>query len=120
MELLKVIDPLADPGAHGGRVEDAFDLVIPSILGFGFLGKASGNRLGLPTASREPWVELMQRLGYTRYIAQGGDWGAPITSAMARHAPDGLLGIHAQPPCHGAGGGPQGHQQRRSRASRIV
>jgi pimeloyl-ACP methyl ester carboxylesterase len=97
IELLKVIDPLSDPTAHGGRAEDAFDLVIPSIPGFGFSGKPTGTGWD-PDHIAQAWAELMKRLGYTRYVAQGGDWGAPITSAMARHAPAGLLGIHVNLP----------------------
>ena len=93
IEMLGVIGPLTDPTAHGGTAEDAFDLVIPSIPGYGFseqpaeAGWDSG-RIG------EAWAELMSRLGYTRYVAQGGDQGAGVTDAMARQAPDGLLGVH--------------------------
>jgi pimeloyl-ACP methyl ester carboxylesterase len=97
MELLKVIDPLTDPTTHGGRAEDAFDLVIPSIPGFGFSGKPTGTGWD-PDHIARAWAELMKRLGYTRYVAQGGDWGAPITSAMARERPAGLLGIHVNLP----------------------
>jgi len=97
MEHLGVIDPLTDPTAHGGRAEDAFDLVIPSIPGFGFSGKPTGTGWD-PDHIAHAWAELMTRLGYTRYVAQGGDWGAPITSAMARERPAGLLGIHVNLP----------------------
>jgi pimeloyl-ACP methyl ester carboxylesterase len=97
MELLKIIDPLTDPSAHGGRAEDAFDLVIPSIPGFGFSGKPTGAGWD-PDHIARAWAELMKRLGYTRYVAQGGDWGAPITSAMARQKAAGLLGIHVNLP----------------------
>ncbi len=97
MELLKVIDPLTDPTAHGGRAEDAFDLVIPSIPGFGFSGKPMGTGWD-PDHVAQAWVELMRRLGYSRYVAQGGDWGAPISTAMARQNPAGLLGIHVNLP----------------------
>lgn len=97
IEQLKVIDPLTDPTAYGGYPEDAFDLVIPSIPGYGFSGKPTG--IGWdPDLIAQAWAELMQRLGYTRYVAQGGDWGSPITSAMARQAPAGLLGIHINLP----------------------
>jgi pimeloyl-ACP methyl ester carboxylesterase len=96
-ELLKVIGPLTDPTAHGGRAEDAFDLVMPSIPGFGFSGKPTGAGWG-PDQIARAWAELMQRVGYTRYVAQGGDWGSPISSAMARQAPPGLLGIHINLP----------------------
>jgi hypothetical protein len=96
-ELLKTVGPLTDPTAHGGRAEDAFDLVIPSIPGFGFSGQPTGTDWD-PDHIARVWATLMQRLGYTRYVAQGGDWGAPISSAMARHAPAGLLGIHLNYP----------------------
>jgi pimeloyl-ACP methyl ester carboxylesterase len=93
IELLESIGPLTDPPAHGGRAEDAFHLVLPSLPGYGFsaepteLGWTQG-RTGLA------WAELMRRLGYTRYVAQGGDVGAGVTDAMGRQAPEGLLGIH--------------------------
>src|SRR5829696_1936168 len=96
-ELLKVVGPLADPPAYGSRVEDAFNLVIPSMPGYGFSGKPEGTGWD-PDRIARAWAELMQRLGYTRYVAQGGDWGAPITSAIARQAPGGLLGIHVNLP----------------------
>ena len=96
-ELLKVIGPLTDPTAYGGRAEDAFDVVIPSMPGYGFSGKPTGTGWD-PDHIARAWAELMQRLGYTRYVAQGGDWGAPISSAMARQAPAGLLGIHINLP----------------------
>ncbi|HEY9622253.1 MAG TPA: epoxide hydrolase family protein [Crinalium sp.] len=97
IEQLKIIGPLTDPTAYGGRPEDAFDLVIPSIPGYGFSGKPTGPGWN-PDRIAQAWAELMQRLGYTRYVAQGGDWGSPITSAMARQAPAGLLGIHINLP----------------------
>lgn len=96
-ELLKTVGPLTDPTSHGGRAEDAFDLVLPSIPGFGFSGKPKGTGWG-PERIARAWAELMNRLGYRRYVAQGGDWGAPISSAMARQAPAGLLGIHINLP----------------------
>jgi pimeloyl-ACP methyl ester carboxylesterase len=96
-EQLKIIGPLTDPTAYGGRPEDAFDLVIPSIPGFGFSGKPTGTGWN-PDRIARTWVELMKRLGYTRYAAQGGDWGSPISSAIARQAPAGLLGIHINLP----------------------
>ena len=97
LELLKTVGPLTDPVAHGGSAEDAFHLVLPSIPGYGFSGKPT--RTGWnPDRIARAWTELMQRLGYTRYVAQGGDWGAPISSAMARQAPAGLLGIHINLP----------------------
>jgi pimeloyl-ACP methyl ester carboxylesterase len=96
-ELLKTVGPLTDPTAYGGRAEDAFDLVLPSIPGFGFSGKPTDTGWG-PDRIARTWAELMKRLGYTRYVAQGGDWGSPISSAMARQAPVGLLGIHINLP----------------------
>jgi pimeloyl-ACP methyl ester carboxylesterase len=97
LELIKVIGPLTDPTAHGGSAEDAFDVVIPSVPGYGFSSKPTGTGWD-PDRIAQTWAELMQRLGYTRYVAQGGDWGAPISSAMARQAPAGLLGIHLNLP----------------------
>jgi pimeloyl-ACP methyl ester carboxylesterase len=96
-ELLKTVDPLTDPTAHGGRAEDAFDLVMPSMPGYGFSGKPTGPGWG-PDRIARAWAELMKRLGYTRYVAQGGDWGSPVSSAMARQAPAGLKGIHINLP----------------------
>jgi pimeloyl-ACP methyl ester carboxylesterase len=97
IEQLKIIDPLTNPTAYGGSPEDAFDLVIPSIPGYGFSGKPIGAGWN-PDHIAQAWAELMQRLGYKRYVAQGGDWGSPISSAMARQAPTGLLGIHINLP----------------------
>src|SRR6266404_1875096 len=93
IEQLKVISPLTDPTAHGGSAEDAFDVVIPSLPGYGFSGKPIGTGWD-PDHIARAWAELMKRLGCTRYVAQGGDWGAPVSNAMARQAPPGLLGIH--------------------------
>jgi pimeloyl-ACP methyl ester carboxylesterase len=93
IELLETVGPLTDPTAHGGRAEDAFDLVLPSIPGYGFSGEPT--EVGWdPGRTAAAWAELMRRLGYTRYVAQGGDVGASITDAMARQAPAGLIGIH--------------------------
>ncbi len=92
-ELLKVIGPLTDPTAHGGVAEDAFDLVLPSMPGYGFSEKPKTPSWG-PDRIARAWDVLMQRLGYTRYVSQGGDWGAVIADVMARQAPPGLLGIH--------------------------
>jgi pimeloyl-ACP methyl ester carboxylesterase len=93
IELLNVVGPLTDPTAHGGSAEDAFDLVLPSLPGFGFSGKPE--ELGWdPARVGKAWAELMKRLGYNGYVAQGGDIGANVTDAMARQAPKGLLGIH--------------------------
>ena len=93
IEMLDVIGPLTDPAAHSGDPADAFDVVIPSIPGYGFSAEPTEVGWG---ASRigEAWAELMDRLGYTRYVAQGGDQGAGVTDAMGRQAPDGLLGVH--------------------------
>jgi pimeloyl-ACP methyl ester carboxylesterase len=96
-ELLKVVGPLADPTAHGGRAEDAFHMVIPSMPGYGFSGHPTEAGWGADRIALT-WAELMKRLGYTRYVAQGGDWGSPVTSAMARQAPTGLVGIHINLP----------------------
>src|SRR5213594_1879560 len=96
-EQLKIIGPLTDPTAHGGKAEDAFDVVIPSLPGYGFSGKPTGPGWD-PDHIARAWAELMKRLGYSRYVAQGGDWGAPISSAMARQTPAGLLGIHLNLP----------------------
>lgn len=97
IEQLKIIDPLTNPTAHGGSASDAFHLVIPSIPGFGFSGKPKDKGWN-PDRIARAWTELMKRLGYTRYVAQGGDWGSPISSAMARQAPTGLQGIHINLP----------------------
>src|SRR5262245_3407470 len=97
IEQLKIIGPLMDPTAHGGGADDAFDVVIPSLPGYGFSGKPTGAGWD-PDHIARAWAELMKRLGYTRYVAQGGDWGSPISSAMARQAPAGLLGIHINLP----------------------
>jgi pimeloyl-ACP methyl ester carboxylesterase len=97
IEQLKIIDPLTNPTAHGGRAEDAFDVVIPSLPGYGFSGKPTGAGWD-PDHIARAWAELMNRLGYTRYVAQGGDWGSPVSSEMARQAPTGLLGIHINLP----------------------
>jgi pimeloyl-ACP methyl ester carboxylesterase len=96
-EQIKIIGPLTDPTAHGGRAEDAFDVVIPSMPGYGFSGKPTGTGWN-PDRIARAWAELMKRLGYTRYVAQGGDWGSPVSSAMARQGSPGLLGIHINLP----------------------
>jgi len=97
VEQLKIIDPLVNPTAHGGSAEDAFDVVIPSVPGFGFSGRPTSTGWD-PDRIARAWGELMKRLGYTRYVAQGGDWGTPISSAMARQAVPGLAGIHINLP----------------------
>ena len=93
IEMLEVVGPLTDPTAHGGRAEDAFDLVLPSIPGYGFSGEPMEGGWG-PDRIARAWAELMNRLGYTRYVAQGGDQGANVTDAMGRLAPKGLVGVH--------------------------
>ncbi|MGW3887199.1 epoxide hydrolase family protein [Micromonospora chokoriensis] len=92
-ELLGVIGPLTDPTAHGGTPEDAFHLVLPSLPGYGFSGEPTDPGWDSARMARA-WATLMDRLGYARYVAQGGDVGAAVTDAMGRQAPDGLLGIH--------------------------
>jgi len=85
---MKIIGPLTDPAAHDGRAEDAFDVVIPSMPGYPFSGKPTGTGWD-PDHIARAWAELMKRLGYTRYVAHGGDWGSPVSNAMARQAPAG-------------------------------
>jgi pimeloyl-ACP methyl ester carboxylesterase len=93
VELLETVGPLTDPTAHGGTLEDAFHLVLPSLPGYGFSGEPT--ELGWENGPiAHAWAQLMERLGYTRYVAQGGDVGAAVTDAMGRQAPEGLLGIH--------------------------
>ncbi|HLY77911.1 MAG TPA: alpha/beta fold hydrolase [Caulobacteraceae bacterium] len=93
LEFMKVIGPLSDPETHGARAEDAFDLVVPSLPGFGFSARPRAAGWN-PERIAGAWIELMRRLGYRRYVAQGGDWGALVTDVMGRLAPKGLLGIH--------------------------
>jgi pimeloyl-ACP methyl ester carboxylesterase len=93
IELLETVDPLTDPTAQGGDAADAFHLVLPSLPGYGFSGEPTDLGWG-PARTAQAWAELMHRLGYTRYVAQGGDVGASITDAMGRQAPEGLIGIH--------------------------
>ena len=97
IEQLKIIDPLTNPTAHGGTAADAFHLVIPSLPGYGFSGKPTAPGWNPPRIARA-WATLMQRLGYTRYVAQGGDWGNAVTEHMALQQPPGLLGIHTNMP----------------------
>jgi pimeloyl-ACP methyl ester carboxylesterase len=120
IELLKIIDPLANPTAYGGKTEDAFDVVIPSLPGFGFSGKPTEAGWDLDRIAKA-WAELMNRLGYKRYVAQGGDWGAGIVNSMAVQAPAGLLGIHSNLPATlpneaamalGSGVAPEGFSER--------
>ena len=93
MEMIDSVGPLTDPTAHGGSAEDAFHLVLPSLPGYGFSGEPVEVGWDLGRTARA-WAELMRRLGYTRYVAQGGDVGAGVTDAMGRQAPEGLIGIH--------------------------
>jgi pimeloyl-ACP methyl ester carboxylesterase len=97
IEQLKIIERLTDPTAHGGSAEDAFDVVIPSMPGYGFSGKPTSTGWG-PERMGRAWAELMDRLGYNRYVAQGGDWGAFVVDQMGLQAPAGLLAIHTNYP----------------------
>ena len=97
IEQLKIIEPLTNPTAHGGKAEDAFNVVIPSIPGYGFSEKPKSPGWG-PDRIAQAWAELMNRLGYTRYVAHGGDWGSPISSAMARQGEAELQGLHINLP----------------------
>ena len=97
IEQLKIIDPLTDPTSHGASAADAFDLVIPSLPGHGFSGKPTETGWD-PVRIARAWVVLMERLGYVRYVAQGGDWGNAVTEQLALLKPDGLLGIHTNMP----------------------
>jgi pimeloyl-ACP methyl ester carboxylesterase len=97
IEQLKIIGPLTDPAAYGGKAEDSFDVVIPSLPGYGFSGKPTSTGWD-PQHIARAWVVLMKRLGYTQYVAQGGDWGNAVTEQMALLTPPGLVGIHTNMP----------------------
>jgi pimeloyl-ACP methyl ester carboxylesterase len=97
IEQLKIVDRLTNPTAHGGSASDAFDVVIPSMPGYGFSGKPTSTGWG-PERMARAWADLMTRLGYTRYVAQGGDWGAFVVDQMGLQAPAGLLAIHTNMP----------------------
>jgi epoxide hydrolase len=97
VEFLQVISPLVDPTSHGGKAEDAFHVVIPSLPGFGFSDKPTESGWGLPRIANA-WAQLMKRLGYSRYVAQGGDWGAGVSSWMAKQQPSGLIAVHLNLP----------------------
>jgi pimeloyl-ACP methyl ester carboxylesterase len=97
IEQLKIVEPLTNPTAHGGKASDAFHVVIPSMPGYGYSGKPSSTGWG-PERIARAWAVLMNRLGYTRYVAQGGDWGGVVTDLMAVQAPPGLIGMHTNFP----------------------
>src|SRR5215468_5905150 len=97
LELLKVVGPLTDPTSHGGRAADAFDVVVPSMPGYGFSQRPHSTGWN-PDHIGRAWAELMRRLGYERYVSQGGDWGSVVSCAMARQGPSELLGIHVNMP----------------------
>ena len=116
IELLEAIGPMTDPTAHGGDAEDAFDLVLPSLPGYGF--SAEPTELGWNVGRiAQAWAELMNRLGYARYVAQGGDVGAAVTDAMGRQAPEGLLGIHMNLLVTTLAGGPMPSESEEERAA---
>jgi hypothetical protein len=116
IELLEAVGPLTDPTTHGGAATDAFDLVVPSLPGYGFSGQPT--ELGWdPGRTAQAWAELMGRLGYGRYVAQGGDVGAVVTDAMGRQAPTGLVGIHTNLLVTGLAGGAMPAESEQERAA---
>src|SRR5262245_60991531 len=120
LELLETIGPLTNPTAHGGKAEDAFHLVLPSLPGYGFSSEPAvlGWNVGRVA---QAWAELMHRLGYSRYVAQGGDVGAAVTDTMGRQAPEGLLGIHLNLLVTVLGGPPPvGSDQERAAAAQLA
>jgi len=121
VEFLEAVGPLTNPTAHGGNSEDAFDLVLPSIPGYGFSGEPSELGWG-PGRVAQAWAELMRRLGYSHYVAQGGDVGASITDAMGRQAPKGLVGIHTNLLVTGLGGGehPSGTEEEKAALAALA
>src|SRR5829696_5913655 len=120
MELLDSVGPLTDPPAHGGRAEDAFDLVLPSLPGYGFSAEPTEPGWDVARVGRA-WAELVRRLGYTRYVAQGGDVGAGVTDVMGRQAPEGLLGIHTNLLVPALGGTmPTESEEERAAAAQIA
>src|SRR3954451_18056751 len=116
IELLETVGPLTNPTAHGGTPEDAFHLVLPSLPGYGFSGEPT--ELGWESGRiARAWAELMGRLGYPRYVAQGGDLGAGVTDAMGRQAPEGLLGIHLNLLSSSVASGPMPAESEKERAA---
>jgi pimeloyl-ACP methyl ester carboxylesterase len=120
IEMIDTVGPLTDPTAHGGSGEDAFDLVLPSLPGYGFSNEPLESGWDLARTA-EAWAELMRRLGYDRYVAQGGDVGAGVTDAMGRQGPAGLIGIHTNLLVPALGGPmPEGTDDERSAAAQIA
>jgi len=120
VELLETVGPLSDPTAHGGQPEDAFDLVLPSIPGYGLSGKPTELGWIPPIRVSRAWAELMRRLGYTHYVAQGGDVGAAVTHGMGQQAPEGLIGIHTNlffPALAGAATPEESEEEKAARAA---
>src|SRR5262245_44767512 len=116
IELLETIGPLTDPTAHGAKAEDAFHLVLPSLPGYGFSGEPAERGWNVGRVA-QAWAELMHRLGYARYVAQGGDVGAAVTDTMGRQAPEGLIGIHMNLLVTVLGGPPPAKSEEERRAA---